>query len=340
MKVDGSGPVIVNAGQTAYMRVLYPLSSINALSRSMGRLGSADQLGTLYDAWALGQSGYAPITGYLELARGLPADADPVVLRQVVNTMSTVEGAFDGLPKGDPGRVAFNAFALKVLRPVGDRLGWDAKPNEDPNASSLRNSVLIALGAMGDEQVKAEARRRFERMLQTPQEVAPAVRRTAMAIVARDADSATLDKMIALLKSTQDALEKQNIFRALTRVADPAGAERVLQLAIGPDAPSGTMAAILAGAAYAHPDLVWNFALEHAEQIQPLVDSETKLTMMPAIAGSSDDLKRAAELEAWGEKNLPAGAREELEAAVATIHLNAKFKAERIPEIEAWLKTN
>jgi aminopeptidase N len=59
--------------------------------------------------------------------------------------------------------------------------------------------------------------------------------------------------------------------------------------------------------------------------------------MMPAIAGQSNDPKRAGELRAYAEKEIPASARQRVEAAVASIELRARFRAERLPEIDAWL---
>jgi aminopeptidase N len=330
---DGSGPVIVNAGQAGYVRVLYPQSMVAALSSGIGKVNTADQLGVLYDGWALGQSGYAPLTNYLELARAVPADADPLVLGQVVSTLVLIEGLYEEAA----GRGGFVRFALEILHPLGERLGWDARPSEDANAPMLRNGVLVALGEFGDKHVIAEARRRFEMSLQNPGDVSPAVRRTALSIVARESDKETLDRLIALLLATHDPLEKLNIFRALERVTDPAGAERVLELAIGSDAPAGTTAQILIGMAEAHPDLTWRFAMQHAEQIAPLRESSTRLTMMPDIASQSNDPKRAGELRAYAEKEIPASARQSVEAAVASIELHAKFRAERLREIDAWL---
>jgi aminopeptidase N len=332
---DGSGPVIVNAGQAGYVRVLYPQSMVAALSSGMGKVKTVDQLGVLYDGWALGQSGYAPLTNYLELARAVPADADPLVLGQVVSTLVLIEGLYEEAA----GRGGFVRFALEILHPLGERLGWDARPSEDANAPMLRNGVLVALGEFGDKHVIAEARRRFEMSLQNPGDVSPAVRRTALSIVARESDKETLDRLIALLLATHDPLEKLNIFRALERVTDPAGAERVLELAIGSDAPAGTTAQILIGMAEAHPDLTWRFAMQHAEQIAPLRESSTRLTMMPDIASQSNDPKRAGELRAYAEKEIPASARQSVEAAVASIELHAKFRAERLREIDAWLAT-
>jgi len=184
-----------------------------------------------------------------------------------------------------------------------------------------------------------EARRRFEMSLQKPEDVSPAVRRTVLTIVAREADKQSLDRLVALLHATRDPVEKLNIFRALERVTDSASVERVLELAIGSDAPAGTTAQILIGMAGVHPEMTWRFALQHAEQIAPLLASSYRLTMMPDIASQSNDPNRAGELRAYAEKEIPANARQRVEAAVANIQLHATFRAERLPEIDVWLAT-
>ncbi len=185
LAVQGTGPAIVNAGQSSYVRTLYPQAMIRALSANIAAVDSRDQLGILYDAWALGQSGYAPITNYLDLSRAIPVDADPIVWRQIVGTLIGIDRLY-----GDHrGHAAFVAYARDRLHPLAVRLGWDARPNEESNVGTLRQAVLEALSRFGDTSVIAEAHGRFDAGQQTPSVESPAVRRTALEIVARTADA-------------------------------------------------------------------------------------------------------------------------------------------------------
>ena len=47
------------------------------------------------------------------------------------------------------------------MRPVFDRLGWQAKPNEDPTNADVRRTAIERSRRWGDPGVVAEARRRF-----------------------------------------------------------------------------------------------------------------------------------------------------------------------------------
>ena len=333
IEVPGTGPVLVNAGQNSYVRVLYPQANVAALGAQMADTKPADQIGLLNDAWALGQGGYAPVGNYLDLVSAVPPAADPVVWNQIVGTLVSIDGFYEGRP----GRAAFAAFARQTLHPLADRLGWDAQNGEESNVAILRSSVLIALSRFGDQAVIAEARRRFEASQRDPQGVSPAVRQTALSIVARSADAETLDRLIAQFRSTQNPLQKQVLLRTLAGVQDTAGAQRVLELALSPDAPAGSTRAVLGGVAAEHPDLAWNFALQHADQLRQVIESEALLSMMPAIAAGSRDPKRIGDLEAYAERNIPASARQSVDRAIATMKHNAKFRAERLPEFDAWL---
>jgi aminopeptidase N len=333
LMVQSKGPVIVNAGQSSFIRTLYPRAMIEALSTQIAGVKPVDQLGLLYDTWAFGESGYAPITSYLDLTRAIPVDADPVVWRQIVSTLVSV----DRLYEDSPGHAAFIAFARDRLHPLAVRLGWDAQANEEPNAATLRQSVLVALSRFGDQPVIEEARRRFDIALRSPGEVSPAARRTALLIVARHADAETLDRLIALVRTTKDTLEKQNTLDALTGIADPSGAQRVLELAVSPDAPAGAAVTVFFTLSREHPDLAWSFALQHVDQPGFPMDPVTRQALLPAIASSSSDRKRAADLQTYADQHIPASARQSVESAISTINLNVKFRAERLPEIDAWL---
>jgi aminopeptidase N len=334
LAVQGTGPAIVNAGQSSYVRTLYPQTMVQALSAHIGAVKSVDQVGILYDAWALGQSGYAPITNYLELSRNIPVDADPIVWRQIVGTLVSLDRLYGD---GARGRAVFIAYGRDKLHPLAARLGWDAQAKEDPNVGALRQAVLVALSRFGDESVIAEARRRFDIGMRNRAAVSPSVWRTALAIVAERADAKTLDGLITLYRSTHDPLEKQNILEALAGIADPSGAQRILELAAGPEAPAGTVSSIFELVARDHPDLAWNFALQHVDRPGFPIDPFTRLTMMPRIASQSSDKKRVGDLTAYAAQHIPASARENVESAISTINLNVQFRAERLPQIDQWL---
>jgi aminopeptidase N len=333
LTIPDRGAVIVNAGQSSYARTLYPNSMIEALTTTIGTVKAADQLGILHDSWALGQSGYAPVTNYLDLARSIPVQADPIVWLQVVSTLVQI----DRLYQGRSNHAVFLAFGRERLRPIAAHLGWDAQTKEDANNAKLRAAVLQALSRFEDQGVITQARQRFDLALDESKDVSPAMRHTVISIAARHADTSTLDRLLAVARTTKDPLKKENLFGALGQIADPRGAERVLEAGMGPDAPAGLAPYLFMDVALDHPDLVWKRALQYFDRPGAPLDSQMRLFLMPAIARCSSDHNRLTDLQAYADQHIPANARQSVESAIATIKLNAKFRSERLPEIDKWL---
>jgi len=87
------------------------------------------------------------------------SDLDDRAWDQIAGALGTVED----YERGSPGHDAFVVYARAVMRPVFDRLGWNAKPNETAPIQALRRTAIERLGGWGDPVVVAEARRRLPR---------------------------------------------------------------------------------------------------------------------------------------------------------------------------------
>ncbi|MFL6446474.1 MAG: M1 family metallopeptidase [Bryobacteraceae bacterium] len=334
--VPATGPVVVNAGQSSFARTLYPDPMLATLTSSLSTIDTADQIGLLYDTWALGESGYGSVTNYLDLAHAAPVTADPLVWRQIVNSFVTIDRFYTG----DFHQSAFRSFARSTLGPMAAKLGWDSQPNDAPNVGELREALLRALSRFGDEAVIAEARRRFDVAIDDAKDVPPATRKAVISIVARNADSATLDRLLATLRNTRDPLKKATLLEMLSQIADRSGAARVIDASMGPDAPSGSAVMTLFQISSDHPNLAWNRALPFVEQANSPVYPQMKRILIPMIAAASGEQARVTDLQSYANQHIPPGARQSVESAVSTIKLNAKFKAERLPQINEWLATN
>jgi len=327
-------PAVVNAGRKSYTRVRYEPSVFAQLVARMGSLAPADQIGLVQDSWALGKSEYAPITNLLSAIDVLPRGADPIVWLQTINVLEAIDHLYDGLPA----QAAYREWARSRLAPIGELYGWNQSPGQAASATLLRAHLLDALGRFGDPAVIAEARRRDSAASADPASQTPEARRIARRIVARNADTATFDRLIEELHTTHDPLEKQDLLEALTAVADPKLAGRLLEIAVGPDVPAGTMPDLLEDISDEHPDLTWSFALSRVDAPGFEMDRSTRMEVLPHLPARSADLGRAAELRAYASAHLPAAAARAVESAVAQIDLNARVRMVQLPRIDEWLK--
>jgi aminopeptidase N len=325
--VQGTAPM-VNAGGTAYTRVAYPAAEAAALAARIAQLTPMDQVTLINDAWALGQSGYAPAQNLMTLISKLPPETDPVVWDRAVRLLVTVDQAYGE----DPARIDFRREALKLLDPVTRAMGTMPRAGESPNAATLRSSLWLAQVRFGDIEALSRARRIF-----ASGQGSIADQRTALDIVGLAADGSTFDALLARARAVQDPLQKIRILRAMALATDRILSARMVDIALGPDAPAGTGGELLTIAGQENPDQVWQALAPHLAKGQLPIDQLERWYVVTSIAAGSSDPSRIDDVRHYGEQDMPADARRPVEAAVASIKLNERVKAAALPDIDRWL---
>jgi len=330
-----AAPAVVNAGQTSYARSAYAPALWAKLAPRFGALPAADQLGLLYDSRALGESGVAPMSDFLDLAKNAPADADPIV----INTLADQLGALDWLYRGRPNQAAYREFARSRLAPIAQRLGWDPKAGEPDNVATARRAVLSTLGQLGDPAVVAEARRRFERWLAQPETLTGAGRRTVLAIAAANADVRTWEAIHAQAKASKDITDRGRLYGYLGASADPALADRALRLALSGEPTPSEAPSIIAAVADEFPDKAFDFAMANRAKVNELLEPTSRTSYYADLAQGSRQpamLQKLAKLAA----TVPASSRGEVEKAEAAVRYRVGVIEKRVPEMDRWLATS
>ena len=334
LTLAGCGPVLVNAGQSGYYRTLYAPASFSALGAGFAKLAPIDQLGVLSDTYALGMAGLQPTSDFLDLANATPLDADPQVWMKIARLFDGINDNY----QADPVRQKkFAAFAIKRLAPLMARTGWLAAPGEAEPIANLREQLIATLSALGDPGVIAEARRRYAAQAGDPGALPPALRKVSMHVVAQHADGATWDAMRAAAKAEKTPLVKNQLYDLLARSFDRTLAQRALELALTDEPGVTNSPAMIGGVAQAHPDLAFDFALAHLEQVNQRVDASSRSRYFPRLANSSADPAMIAKLGAYAKANLAPEARGDADTSAAGIQYRIKVRSERLPAIDAWL---
>jgi aminopeptidase N len=329
----GEAGAVVNAGQTAYVRVAYDAAAFAPVADRFATLAPIDQIGLFKDALALGMAGETPLANYLRLSAALPADADPLVWFEQARTLAGVDGYY----AAGPARRGYRRWAQQLLGAELARVGYDAQASDTAPLALLRETLLLAMTQIGDPAVRAEARRRFEAARGDLSSLAASERRWVLVGAARSADAKVFGELRALARSAQDPLAKNELYGDLATVEDEALAGDVLALAITDEAPTNLAPVLVSEVATEHPELAWRFTLDRLPAITRTLDALTRSTFVPRIASTSNDPRRVAELEAFAAKNIPADAQGEVKIAVAQIRNNADIQARRLPQIGAWI---
>jgi aminopeptidase N len=335
ISVPGSAPVKLNAGQTVYCRVKYG-GVFPDLAKAFDRLEAPDQLGLLNDAWALGEAGVAPISDYLDLTLKLTSQTDRVVCRQIVETLLEI----DSLCGPDSTRNALRAHSRKLLRPVLKSIGWDRTTGELSNETVLREYLIAGLAQLDDQDVKAEADKRFKDYAGPPVQphaLPAAIRRPVLQAAALSASNELYEAIYGLAKSTRDSFGKDQLFAALAWAANASLAQRSLDIALGDDPAKTTGPKMIQRVAVANPDLAWQFALANLNRIAERLDEQQRLKFLPALTATSRSAKTLDDLQRYIADKVPPLARKSVERYVADLKFRLQVIEQRLPDIGKWL---
>ncbi|MFC5576507.1 M1 family metallopeptidase [Lysobacter niabensis] len=337
LEVPGCGPLVVNAGQSGYYRTLYAQPQFEAIRDGFAKLAPIDQLGLMGDAWALGMAGLRPATDYLELAKATPVDADPQIWGSIADDFAGLDEYY----RGDAARRArFRSFATRTLSPVFARVGWEAKADEADPVAILRTQLIGALSTLGDNAVIAEARRRYAASASDANAMPAALRKTILGVVAAHADAATWDRLHAAAQAEKTPLVKDQFYSLLSSAEDPALARRALDLALTPEPGETNSARMISAVATRHPELAFDFAIAHREQVDTKVDTTSLSRYYPALASGSLERATIGKLRSFADKHIAASSHRATDTAVGNIEYRIKVRNDRLPAIDAWLEQN
>jgi aminopeptidase N len=281
-------PAKINLGEDGYYRTAYDPASLKAVAGIFTKLDAADRANLLGDQFALFVAGRAPLTDYLGLLGGLKEERNIAVWEDTLSHLRRLDDALAGSPM----RPAFDAFAVSLIRPEFERLGWDARPGESFLDSLLRPDLIRALGRYNDKDVVAEAGRRFKAFVAKPESLAGALREPVLLIVGHHADQQTYDTLRKLGIAAPDTEEKLRYFSAMAAASDPALIKQTVAFAGAGEVPNGRIAGFLYEASLSSgaPDLLFDLVRPHEDELNSHYGPESPLpsVLVAAAAGSSN----------------------------------------------------
>jgi aminopeptidase N len=331
LSVRGCGPIVVNPGQGGYYRTLYPRAAFTELAADFGELPPADQMGLLYDAQALGVAGLVPYSDAFDLASRAPRDADPLVFEWIARELAATDRLYTGLP----GRAAFRDYARTMLSPQLERVGWEKRRGEADNDAILRERLIGALSLLGDPAVDAEARRRF-----ATGTIPGALRQEVLNAAGRAADAQVFAAILEQARASLDTVDQSHLYRALAHARDPVLAARALELALDPAVPFVLGPDMISDVALLHPRLAWDFAAAHRDALTQRLDPLGGMQFVARLAGGGHDASLQGALRAYIDRDVPSEIRSVSEAEYLRLAERLLIRAERLPELDAWLQAH
>ena len=328
-------PIKLNFGDAGYYRVQYDSATEAALAKAIETMAPADRVNLLADNWALVEAGRITVDPYFRLVNAVADDRNRAVWERVMGTI----GRLDDLERGLPGRPAFQAYARSRLRPPFERLGWDRAAGESEDNTILRAKLIGELGALGDDAVLAEAKRRFAAFVKDPRSLDVNLRGSVIFLAGREADRETYDELRALGRKATSTELRNRYYVALASARNPELAKEALAITLTDEVPADLAnGMILMVASGEHPELALNFVKANFEALAAKRGPTFRAFFMSSLMSTFADRAHAEELANFAPVHEAAGGRIAAARAEEEILEAADFRARQIPAVDAWVK--
>ena len=199
---------------------------------------------------------------YLDLTRRLSDETELAVWDSVIESLRFIDDQYAGSSL----REGFRAYARDLLTPAFNRLGWEPRPGEEAGICAAAHRLIAELGALGDPEVTAEARRRFAVLIRDRAAVPTALREPIAKAVAYSSDRQTYDNLLQLAHEQESEQERMIYFLALAGARNAELIEQTVRIARSDTKlpPAQTLPFLEQAAKESgDPDRVWRLVFAH-----------------------------------------------------------------------------
>jgi len=191
-------------------------------------LPAVDRIGIQNDAFALTQAGHLETAQALIIAKSYTSETDYNVWADLIqNNLRAVKTVWSG----EPNYPNLQRFIINLIKPVGQRLGWDVAKGESDLNTLLRAMVIESLVGLGEESVIAEAKKRFHNFINNNVSI-PADLRYAIYKVMASSSEEGYEAILKIYRTADLHEEKLRALRALSSNQTPHMITRSLEFSL------------------------------------------------------------------------------------------------------------
>jgi len=204
----------------------------------------------------------------------------------------------------------------------------------------LRARLIRVLGELGDPEILAEARRRFEAFRRDPAALEPALRDVVTHLVGLTADRATYDTLTALARATTSTTERVRYYSAAASARDPTLASATLALTLTDELPTSLAGSVIntVAASGEQAELAWAFMQQNLAALAARQGPAFHNNFVSNFMTNFSDVERADELASFAPVQATSGGKIVAARAQEAIMIAADVKARVLPAIDDWIK--
>lgn len=199
--------VLVNVGQSAFVRVLYTGELFDAVLTALAddSLSVKDRIGIHNDAYALLRAGYLSVDQYLSLIDASRNETNYLVWGEMIGGVVALLDLFADDPQID----VFSAWCRDLFAPKAAELGWLPIEGEHEGLTQLRPMVQSAAAKVGHKATIEQGTALFESASASIEDFVEGIpadlRSTVIAIAVRESGRPAFERVMALQQEAQAA---------------------------------------------------------------------------------------------------------------------------------------
>ncbi|XP_058178093.1 puromycin-sensitive aminopeptidase [Anopheles ziemanni] len=340
--VEGVGPddwVKINPGTIGYYRTQYPADMLDQFLPAIKdqSLPPLDRLGLIDDLFALVQAGKSSTVDALKVIEAYRNESNYTVWASITNCLAKLQLLLAHTPVAEE----FNAYGVRLYRPVAEKLGWDVKPDESHLDTLLRSLVLGRLVSFRCPKTVAEAKRRFAEHAQNKSVLPADLRSTCYKAVLQNGDLETYNEMLRLYRATDLHEEKDRISRALGSIGNVDILRKVIEFAMSEEVRAQDSVFVIVSVAM-NPkgrDMTWEYFRERWQVLLNQYEGGFLLArLIKYLTENFSTEERALEVEQFFREHEFPGTERTVSQSIETIRLNADWLRRDLDAIQAYLK--
>ena len=317
---------IINSGRYGFYRVQYDDHSLANLSLLIDEkiLNHVDRWGLQNDLFSECVSGTKQLQEYLDFTTSYHDEDDYITLLNLAQNLYSIYK----LTTKERFTDEIRTYAAQFLGSIFDRLGWDSRKNEKHTDSLLRSFVITTLGKLGDEEILAEARKRFNKFLKNKNSLNADLQQPVFILMAWQGDKKTYNKLLSLYRKSTLQEEKIRFLAAMCNFKQKNLLLKTLNLALTPEVRSQNIRVPIMGvSANLHGKTVlWPWLKSHWKKLVRKFGVGNPLAnRIVASVGSVIDDRQEKEVRNFFKRNPLPGTERVIEQTLERVRIRSNF---------------
>jgi len=340
--VNASDWVKLNPSVIGFYRVHYNQMDLDLLCEAVKTkaLPAIDRLNVLDDLFSLIAAGKSKTVDGLRLLKSYKNEDSYIVwnnISQVIGNLSVVISDTDFYAE-------WEKFILDLFSVVKSSVSWDPVEGESHLSTLLRSIVIGRLGKAGDQEIRQEAKRRFDLHVIGTSQINPDIRSAVYSIVGSIGAEDDYNTMVKLHEEAELHEEKARIARSgIAAFANKSLLAKALEFSISASVRAQDSVHMIGSVACRRQgrDLSWQFFKDNFVLLSERYRPGFLLSRLVQSC-CSDFLteQRAMEIEKFFADHPLPGSERNVAQAVETIRMNAAWLRRDLSDIANFFKQN